>query len=191
MSLTKTLLHSALEHNTLLNTSKWYLFTPTNHLLKLTLYVMIPVLYEAQKSSLVQLRLAGDLLLRRVWWVMTVLQNTVPDPEQITRPSSRAPRQRGHQNYNKHTWPHVTVNLQNKATNIMHVLRVLWWECSDCGFLQAYKCWMWRHEFLSNTKIYLQSASQKTTASIITIILNIWSTPFTESEIYSYIMSLK
>jgi hypothetical protein len=63
---------------------------------------MLPVLYAMQKSSLEQLRLADDLLLMTVWQVMTVFQNTVPDPRQTVQPSSHAPKLRAHQHYNKH-----------------------------------------------------------------------------------------
>ena len=88
--------------------------------LKLTVYIMLPVLYAMQKSSLEQLRPADDLLLMTVWQVMTILQNTAPDPGRTVRPSSRAPKLRARQHYNKHIWLHVTVNLQN--TNNKYII---------------------------------------------------------------------
>jgi hypothetical protein len=65
--------------------------------LKLIVYIVLPVLYAMQKSSLEQLRPADDLLLMTVWQVMTILQNTAPDPERTVRPSSRAPKLRARQ----------------------------------------------------------------------------------------------
>ena len=80
------------------------MMTPPPHqlLVKLIVYIMLPVLYVMQKSSPEQLRLADDLLLMTVWQVMTTLQNTAPDPGQTVQPSSRAPKLRAHQHYNKH-----------------------------------------------------------------------------------------
>ena len=71
-------------------------------MVKLTVYIILPVLYAMQKSSLEQLRLADDLLLMTVWQVMTILQNTAPDPGQTVQPSSHAPKLRARQHYNKH-----------------------------------------------------------------------------------------
>jgi hypothetical protein len=79
-----------------------YCQPPQELLVKATVYVTLPVLYAMQKSSLAQLWLADGLLLTSIWWVMTVLLNTAPDPGQRVQPSSHAPKLRGHQNYNKH-----------------------------------------------------------------------------------------
>jgi len=85
---------------------------------------MLPVLCAMQKSSLEQQRLADDLQLMTVWQVMTILQNTAPDPGQTVQPSSHAPKLRARQHYNKHIRLHVSVNLQktNNKYNISSYL---------------------------------------------------------------------
>ena len=144
-----------------------------------------------QKSSLAQLRLADDLLLTTVWQVMTILQNTAPDPTQTVQPSSRAPKPRARQHYNKHMWLHVSVNLQ--STNNKYNI------CFSAFIAAVFRLWSYRNEqmqdggsmFHSNTGIYLQSTSWETAATVTTIMLNICNIPFTGSEIYSQKIYLK
>jgi hypothetical protein len=70
---------------------------------------MLPALYVMLKSSLAQLKLAGDLLLMTVWWATIIFQNTVPNPRQRVQPSSHAPGPHGYQNYKKHIYSHPNV----------------------------------------------------------------------------------